>query len=193
MKHIALLLFLVTFASCGTVKTKFSQLRYVKVADQEIAVIEKPTSTNTLEIKESNFEKEIEKEEISYLKTTADVLNNEKLLISDKTIQPVKVDQKETNQVIADDDAEIANQAIRAEKNASAAMFLSIAGILTIIPYLGIFPLLLGFIFYIRANSSRYITPFGENRLKVSKAFLIIDSVIFLLWVIFIVALIILW
>lgn len=193
MKHIALLLFLVTFASCGTFKTKFSQLRYVKVADQEITIIEKSASTNTSESKESNFEKEIKKEEISSLETTADVSNNEKLLISEKTIQPVKVDQKETNQVIVDDDAEIVDQAFRAEKNASASMYLAIAGILTIIPYLGIFPLLIGFILYLRAKSSRYITPLGEDRLRISKIFLIIDTIILILWLIFIISLILLF
>lgn len=193
MKHIALLLLLVTIASCGTFKTKFSQLRYVKVADQEIAVIENSNSKNTSEIKVSNFQKELEKEEISSLETTAEVSNNEKLLISKKPKQQVKVDYKETNQTTKDDGADIVNQAFRAEKNASATLFLSIAGILIIIPYLGILPLLIGFIFYLKANSSRYITPLGQDRLRISKIFLIIDTVILILWIIFIISLILLF
>jgi len=190
MKYFFFIILLVIISSCGTFNSWNGQLRYVKVANQEIAIIEKSTSTDAVEIKESHFEKEIEREGTSFLETTADVSNNEKLVISKKNNQLVN---KETNQLITDDEDEIVNQAFRTEKNASASMYFAIAGILTIIPYLGIFPLLIGFILYLRANSSRYITPLGEDRLRISKIFLIIDTIILILWIMFIITLILLF
>jgi hypothetical protein len=193
MKYFFFIILLAIISSCGTFSSWNGQLRYVKVANQEIAIIEKSTSTDAVEIKESHFEKEIEREETSFLETTADVSNNEKLVISKKNNQLVNIDLKETNQLITDDEDEIVNQAFRTEKNASASMYFAIAGILTIIPYLGIFPLLIGFILYLRANSSRYITPLGEDRLRISKIFLIIDTIILILWIMFIISLILLF
>ena len=195
MKHFSLVFLISILASCSTFHPNVGHLRYVKVATKEVAVIEKSTSKDPAKIKEENLEVAIKKKEILFQAATSDLIYNEEILLSENKNQDIKIEQKSRSRQIKDagDDEEIVAQAIRTEKKASAAMFLSIAGILTIIPYLGILPLLVGFIFYIIANSSRYITPFGEKRLKVAKTFLIIDSIILLLWVIFIVAILILW
>ena len=195
MKHFSLVFLIIILASCSTFHPYVGNLRYVKVATEEVAVIEKSNSKDPSKIKEENLEVGTEKKENLFQAATSDLIYNEKILLSKNKNQQIKIEQKSRSRQIKDasDDEEIVDQAIRTEKKASAAMFLSIAGILTIIPYLGILPLLVGFIFYIIANSSRYITPFGEKRLKVAKAFLIIDSIILLLWVIFIVAIILLW
>jgi len=195
MKHFSLVFLISILASCSTFHPNVGHLRYVKVATKEVAVIEKSTSKDPAKIKEENLEVAIKKKEILFQAATSDLIYNEEILLSENKNQDIKIEQKSRSRQIKDagDDEEIVAQAIRTEKKASAAMFLSIAGILTIIPYLGILPLLVGFIFYIIANSSRYITPFGEKRLKVAKTFLIIDSIILLLWVIFIVAILLLW
>jgi hypothetical protein len=195
MKQFSLFFLISILASCGTFHTKVGHLRYVKVATKEVAVIEKSNSKDPSKIKEEYLEVGTEKKEILFQAATSDLIDNEEILLSENKYQDIKIEQKSTSRHIKDagDDDEIVAQAIRTEKKASAAMFLSITGILTIIPYLGILPLLVGFIFYIIANSSRYITPFGEKRLKVAKTFLIIDSIILLLWVIFIVAILLLW
>ena len=195
MKQFSLIFLISILASCGTFQTNVGHLRYVKVATKEVAVIEKSNSKDLSNIKEENLEVGTEKKEILFQVATSNLIYNEETLLSENNNQDIKIEQKSTSRHIKDagDEEEIVDQAIRTEKKASAAMFLSIAGILTIIPYLGILPLLVGFIFYIIANSSRYITPFGEKRLKVAKTFLIIDSIILLLWVIFIVAILLLW
>jgi len=195
MKHFSLVFLISILASCSTFHPNVGHLRYVKVATKEVAVIEKSTSKDPAKIKEENLEVAIKKKEILFQAATSDLIYNEEILLSENKNQDIKIEQKSRSRQIKDagDDEEIVAQAIRTEKKASAAMFLSITGILTIIPYLGLLPLLVGFIFYIIANSSRYITPFGEKRLKVAKTFLIIDSIILLLWVIFIVAILLLW
>jgi|GEM_PF-4980958 len=195
MKHFSLVFLISILASCSSFHPNVGHLRYVKVATKEVAVIEKSTSKDPAKIKEENLEVAIKKKEILFQAATSDLIYNEEILLSENKNQDIKIEQKSRSRQIKDagDDEEIVAQAIRTEKKASAAMFLSITGILTIIPYLGLLPLLVGFIFYIIANSSRYITPFGEKRLKVAKTFLIIDSIILLLWVIFIVAILLLW
>ena len=195
MKHFSLVFLISILASCSSFHPNVGHLRYVKVATKEVAVIEKSTSKYPAKIKEENLEVAIEKKEILIQAATSDLIYNEEIVLSENKNQDIKIEQKSRSRQIKDagDDEEIVAQAIRTEKKASAAMFLSITGILTIIPYLGLLPLLVGFIFYIIANSSRYITPFGEKRLKVAKTFLIIDSIILLLWVVFIVAILLLW
>ena len=77
MKHFSLVFLIIILASCSTFHTNVSNLRYVKVATEEVAVIEKSNSKDPSKIKEENLEVGTEKKENLFQAATSDLIYNE--------------------------------------------------------------------------------------------------------------------
>ncbi len=176
MKHISLLILLIIFVSCGTFKNKVGHLRYVKVADQEVAVIDKSNEKQQLETIKDVSSVSLKETENNSIETVIASVEDEIPITSGSVISVSTTEKKKAESLTLDGEEEddIVNQAYRTEKNATAAMIISITAIL-----LGIIALIVAYVFYFKAKSSRYITPKGESRLKISKVFLIIETIVF--------------
>lgn len=174
---------IVLLASCGTMNQH--QLRFVKVDQKEVPVIVKNTSETTqhkeIDITSNgNQEGEIavlleKSEEIPF--TQEQSIKEEKVLIKGnlEDLEP-EDEELDENQMIVD-------QALLAEKKAINSVGFAGAGLISILmPLLGFLFFIIGLILYSKANSSRYITPFGEQKLKTTRTFLIIDTVFLSIW-----------
>jgi hypothetical protein len=172
---------------------RYQSIRLVKVDKTETVVLDK----------EKTGKSSIETEQFQN-KTIAQIEDESNEISNDVEVKPdIQVDQKQIQQNTSDiedlepdpeDEEEsklIVEQAIRAEKQAKTSHIFAAIGLITLlIPYLGFIPLIIGLIFHLSANSSRYITPFGETRLKSSRILLIIDTVFLLLWILLVIGLI---
>jgi hypothetical protein len=97
-----------------------------------------------------------------------------------KDLEPEETEEEANQRIL--------KQAVRAEKDARAALgFLGVGAISLIAPYFGIFFFTIGLLFYSKAKSSRYITPFGNEKLEMSKDLMIFDSIVLTLWLLLIV------
>jgi len=192
MKAIKFLLLLFVISSCSTIG-RYNSIRLVKANNTETVVLVKEKASDLVLTSEKQENKPLSTIETAQVEIPAENSTDPEIYIENKQnesnvsesddLEP-EIEKKEEDKLIVD-------QAIRAEKSASASFFLSLAGIITLIlPYIGIFPLIIGWILYSRANTSRYITPFGETRLKSSRNILILDTVFLFLWIFLIVLLI---
>jgi len=183
MKYFTFIISIAILSSCGIYNSKIAHLRYVKVDNQEVAILEKTVNKEVKENTQKNGE---------YIsENTANIEANQTNLVVQNTqfssvekekrsrIQPLV--NKTTNYKKSDEDDDVVNQAYLAEKDANIALGFSIAATL-----FGIFPFIFGLIFYKKASSSRYITPLGNRRLKISKVFLIIETVIYSIEILFV-------
>ena len=189
MKYFFFIIFLSIISSCGTFNSWNGQLRFVKVDNQEIAVLEKTPQSEfatSVYLNPADLAEKTTNTEIAPVIIVGQ--NQQPQLIQKKENAVI---QKSKNQKIAvkelDTDDDVASQAYRAERDANIAMGFSIAALL-----FGIIPFIVGVTFYFKALSSRYITPLGDNRLKISKVFLIFETVVFALEILFVTVLILL-
>jgi hypothetical protein len=181
MKFIFVLSVIFTLVSCGA--TRNGQLRLVKVNNHEIAVIEKNTKISQpinqeAELSTANIEHET-------IQNHTDVITSEKPFEFKQTKQKTleipltkKIEPEPTDTIKNKD---IEQQALEAEKKAKLALGFSIGGLSIIVPFLsilGIISFILASVFYSKANNARYITPEGQQKLKISKGFLIAESIL---------------
>lgn len=174
---------IIVLASCGTMRPN-GHLRFVKVGQNEVPVIEKNTA-KVDEIKESEEAQQEAKNELASIEAIPEVATDlqNQILVENSSKTTEEFEDLEPEEDEVDVNQQIVDQAIRAEKQAKFSVGLFGVGLISIVmPYLGIFFYIAGIILYSNAKSSRYITPFGENRLGTSKTLLIIDSVILGLW-----------
>jgi hypothetical protein len=186
---------LLTISSCGTLSTG-GKLRLVKTDKKETPVIERTFAASEKETVTQRTEEPV-------VETFAASSESEELVsVSDETADPqasilkskVVKDLEDKDAIEPDDDEKIANEAIKAERDANVSLFLFVGGLISaIVPYLGIIPFIIGLIFYSRSKRARYITPFGDNRTRLATIFMIIDAVILVFWLMLIVALIFLF
>lgn len=188
MRIYKILFLLIVLSSCSTVG-RYQSIRMVKVDKKETAVLDKEKSSDPVDNskKEQSLilaQNEPLQGEISNEPTRSGDAKTAKISFQNKRQE---YDDLEPETEDDEENIKIVDQATRAEKNAGAALYFSIAGLFTLIlPYIGIFPLIVGIIFHARANNSRYITPFGENRLKISRIILSLDIVFLFLWILLI-------
>lgn len=188
MRIYRILFLLIILSSCSTLG-RYQTIRLVKVEQTETVVLEKDKSkkaptenTNTSDLVQAETTKEnmnITDLNISVSAQKDDQNVHKNSSIKKEDSEPEPEDEEENERII--------EQANRAEKNAHASFFLSLAGLISLIlPYIGIFPFIVGIIFYSRSNSSRYITPFGDRRLEITKTILSLDAIFLILWTILI-------
>jgi len=189
MKYFTLIITIAILSSCGIYNSKTAHLRYVKVDNQEVAILEKTAKKHIKETTAEN-ENDISNNTAIVDATQTNFLIQEPQFSSVEKEQISRIQQQSnntTNDKKSDEEDDVVNQAYLAEKDANIAMGFSIAATL-----FGIIPFIIGLIFYKKAKSSRYITPIGERRLKVSKVFLIIETIIYGIEIIFVSLLILL-
>lgn len=194
MRIFQILFALTLFSSCG-VMHQSGHLRLVKTEKAEIPVIVKNDAkqsgleTNDFDAtkdKESSVELTASNETQIPIETTDETLEVQvKVSPNVEDLEPDPTDEASNELVI--------QQATQAERQARTSVPLFGSALISIfMPYIGIFIFIAGLIFYSKANSSRYITPFGQEKLRVSKILLILDSIILGLWFLFIALLLIL-
>ncbi len=189
MKYFTLIITIAILSSCGIYNSKIAHLRYVKVDNQDVAILEKSSNKEIKENTQKNTEEISENAAILEANQTNLVIQNVQFpSVEKEQISRVQHQSNNTtNDKKSDEEDDVVNQAYRAEKDANIAMGFSIAATL-----FGIIPFIIGLIFYKKAKSSRYITPTGESRLKVSKVFLIVETIIYGIEIIFVSLLILL-
>jgi hypothetical protein len=187
MKFFHFSLVLILLASCGMTK-QHRHLKLIKVGHTESAVLVNESSCST--------EKNGNESSILIVNETVVATSEENQfesvgLISkqpqkEQFTQKVKDLEPEESEEAANE--RIIKQAIKAEKDAKTALILFGAGAISlIVPYIGIFFFTVGLLFYSKAKSSRYITPFGNERLDMSRGIMIFDSIVLTLWLLLIV------
>ncbi len=187
MKFLYFLSVLVVLSSCGMTRPQH-HIKLIKAGHTETVVLvkeasqstEKSSIENTILITDENTvanAKENTLESIGLINTPTQKLQSQQKV---KDIEPEE-SEEEANQ-------RILKQALRAEKDARAALgFMGVGAISLIAPYFGILFFAIGLLFYSKAKSSRYITPFGNDRLEMSRDVMIFDSIVLTLWLLLIV------
>lgn len=193
-----LFLLVLILSSCSIYGSSNGKLRYVRSENEEIAVLDKSDERENHE--EYLSQKEIVQEvlisknssvesrtEVTEIKDDFGGIDSaaEKNELSnrDQSTQPLDLNP--------DEDERIVQEAYDAERAANTSFILLLVGLISVFfPYLGLIPFLIGLIFYSKGDRSRYITQFGERKLRSAKVVMIIDSVVLLLWLLLILALI---
>lgn len=193
MKFFSIIFLFTLLSSCGNLSKRQGHLRFVRVNKQEIPVIEKNESPAQAIYQQKNDANSSTFSIANSQEKPLESLDEKSSFVTPKlefsaTIQ----NDLEPDIDNPEDESKILEQAIRSENSANASFFLFISSsIAALIPFTVLFsliPFIIGIIFYSRAKNSRYITPFGEKRLNTSKTFLIINSVILILWTLLIIA-----
>ena len=182
MRFIFFLAILFFVTSCGALNLNSGSLRLVKTNNKETVVLEKELKSVTSDLVSPQLEtaNPPENHQQVIAANTNNSLNNKSSLVHAKTSFISKISDVEPSD---EENEAIVRQAIKAEKQANASFGLFLAGLISLtLPYLGIIPFIIGLVLYLKAKNSRYITPFGDERLRKAKVVLIVDSVILALW-----------
>lgn len=181
---------MIVLSSCSTIG-RYQSIRMVKVDKTETIVLDKEKQPEPHLKSEQKQEVNLAQKENSTSEFPEVNIISEDSEIEKSLIQKNNTKEADVEPEVDDENSKIIDQAVRAEKNAIASFILSIAGLITLIlPYIGIFPVIVSLILHARANKSRYITPFGEKRLKVSRILLILDILFFIFWTFLVILLI---
>jgi hypothetical protein len=187
MKFLYFLFVLIVLSACGMTRPQH-RIKLIKVGHTETVVLvkETPQSSEKTSIENATLitdESALATAEENPLEPVG-LLNpqNQKLQSKQKSkdLEPEETEEEANQRIL--------KQAVRAEKDARAAVgFLGVGAISLIAPYFGIFFFTIGLLFYSKAKSSRYITPFGNEKLEMSKDLMIFDSIVLTLWLLLIV------
>lgn len=159
------------------------QLRFVKVDQKEVPIIVKsstePSKNNVVvENSESNQELAEILEKPEEMQFTQELYAEKGDVLIKSNLEDIEPDVEPE-----DENQRIVDQALLAEKKAiNSVGFAGVGMISIILPFFGVLFFLIGLALYSSAKSSRYITPFGEQKLATAKTILIIDSVFLILW-----------
>lgn len=195
MKNLAFVILVLLLTSCGIISSTQGKIRYVRTDHNERVIIEK--EAKKVEIAENQSLSNESTTSSQAISTDYPAKENlpkmdSEIKISDKA-NSIKLPDPEPEDDGEEDDQEIVDQALRAERQSKLALTFSAIGMLNILfPFVGVFFMVPGFIFYLISNSSRYITPEGEKNLNTAKKLLITDLVFLILWIVFILALLLL-
>lgn len=196
MKAIKFLLLLLVLSSCSTIG-RYNSIRLVKVDKTETLVLDKEKTNDPVSTREkqessspsNNETAQVPQAVTSTINTPAHDIYSE---IPQSDHKSIETDDLEPDPEDEATQKMIVEQATRAERNANNAFFSSIVSLvfMILLPIIGVIPFVIGLICHSNASSSRYITPFGESRLKASRIILIVDATILILWILLVVLLI---
>jgi hypothetical protein len=184
--YITVTLLLVLFSSCGLLQPRGGNLRLVKVGEKEEVLIERnqehakiqrdnPPAVFEIATVEVANTVESNLEEANLEKTENRNLDYRRVVHESEKIEPEEVEPTDQQKV---------DMAMQAEKQANTSFYLFLSGLISVImPLVGIILFVFGLSNFMKASNSRFITPFGEERLRVAKVFLIIDAVILLFYI----------
>ncbi len=187
MKFLYFLFVLIVLSACGMTRPQH-RIKLIKVGHTETVVLvketpqspEKSSIENTILLTDETTVATVEEnplEPVGLLNPPTQKLQSKQKV---KDLEPEETEEEANQRIL--------KQAVRAEKDARAALgFLGVGAISLIAPYFGIFFFTIGLLFYSKAKSSRYITPFGNERLEMSKDVMIFDSIVLTLWLLLIV------
>jgi hypothetical protein len=193
-----LFLLALILSSCSIYGSSNGKLRYVRSENKEIAVLDKTAErdNNVEYLSQKEIVQEVLTSKNTVVQSTSDVTEiKDDFDAHDTELEKIELsNQHRTTQPLdlnPDEDERIIQEAYDAERAANTSFILLLVGLISaFFPYIGIIPFLIGLIFYSKGDRSRYITQFGERKLRSAKVVMIIDSVILLLWLLLILALI---
>jgi hypothetical protein len=183
--YIIVSVLLVLFSSCGLLQPRGGNLRLVKAGEKEVVLIERKYDRA-----KSQTEMQLTKEFV-----TVQAVNTLEYNLADPDSKKTQKSQLEYSNLVDESEKiepeeeepseqEKADMAFQSERQANTSLYLFIGGLISVfMPYVGIFLFGIGLYFFAKARNARFITPAGEERLRVAKVFLIIDAVILLLYV----------
>lgn len=194
--YIVVTLLLVLFSSCGLLQSRGGNLRLVKVGEKEEVLIERNDNHAKIQRVRQVAAKEFD---------TVEVVNTLESNLAEPDPKKTQKSQleyvnfvDESEKIEPEDEEpseqEKADMAFQSERQANTSLYLFLSGLISVfMPYVGIFLFGIGLYFFSKARNARFITPKGESRLNTAKVFLVIDSVILLLWLLLIVFLILIF
>jgi len=193
--YITVTLLLVLFASCGLLQPRGGNLRLVKVGEKEEVLIERKYDRTQIQteiqpaeegsIVEATNSKENSGEQLILERTENESLEYRRVIHESEKLEPEEEEPSDQQKV---------EMAYQSERQANTSLYLFLSGLISVfMPYVGIFLFGTGLYFFAKARNARFITPEGESRLNTAKVFLVIDSVILLLWLLLIVFLILIF
>jgi hypothetical protein len=196
MKHLLPCLFLLIFvSSCNLLQPRGTNLRFVKVAEKEEVLIERKYD-RVQKQKETQI---TEEESLADVRTGGNEIFGEER--SREEAEKMSLDYRGTASEIEKiepeeeepTDQQKVEMAIQSEKQANASFYLFLIGMISVVlPLAGIILFAIGLSHFVKASNARFITPFGEERLRTAKIFLVIDAVILLFYISLILLLILL-
>jgi len=194
--YISLTLLLVLFSSCGLLQSRGGNLRLVKVGEKEEVLIERSANHAKIQLERQVAAKEFDTVEVvntlesNLSEPDPNKTQNSQLEYVDFVDESEKIDPEEEEPT----EQQKVEMAYQSERQANTSLYLFLSGLISVfMPYIGIFLFGFGLFFFSKARNARFITPEGESRLNTARVFLVIDSVILLLWLLLIVFLILIF
>jgi hypothetical protein len=176
--YITVTLLLVLFSSCGLLQPRGGNLRLVKVGEKEEVLIER--NQEHAKIQRDNPPAVFEIATVEVANTVESNLEEANLDYRRVVHESEKIEPEEVEPT----DQQKVDMAMQAEKQANASFYLFLSGLISVLmPLVGIILFGFGLSNFMKASNSRFITPLGEERLRVAKVFLVIDAVILLFYI----------